>query len=375
MRNRNYLFMTADLSDALRAHHGAISTKVDGIRTEDFKSRTDDALSEQIVADLLIIPVELDEDHRTMTKEEIRVDVSDDPRRAIFPRGRSLLIPGIRVTVSVPFRGNPELWKLRPNIWRSTVPYGIIRPSRDGSGGTLEIEIEQPADDPIENVKQTLDENMEGIRFYLNNQRIQLASQIPSLPDQVKAAVKNRRERLAKHDDLSNLLGIPAKPAFDASTDIRTPMTAPVMSKPSGNVTVTARWDVFLSHASEDKDAFARPLAEALRERGLQVWFDEFTLRVGDSLRRSIDKGLSASKFGVVVVSPAFLSKEWPQKELDGLVAREIDGHKVILPVWHNIDAAELRKHSPMLADRLAVSSEKGLKAVVEKLLDAISPR
>ncbi len=132
-------------------------------------------------------------------------------------------------------------------------------------------------------------------------------------------------------------------------------------------------WDVFVSHASEDKEQFARPLAQGLKDRGLRVWFDEFTLRVGDSLRRSIDKGLAHSRFGVVVISPAFLSKEWPQKELDGLMAREVDGRKVILPVWHNIDAATLRKDSPMLADRLATSSNKGLKQVIDELIEAIN--
>jgi hypothetical protein len=122
-----------------------------------------------------------------------------------------------------------------------------------------------------------------------------------------------------------------------------------------------AEWDVFISHASEDKDDFVRRLAHGLEEKGLKVWFDEFTLTVGDSLRRSIDDGLSRSRFGIVVISPAFLRKDWPQRELDGLVAREIRGVKVILPVWHNITADLIRKYSPTLADRLAVSSASGL--------------
>jgi hypothetical protein len=130
-------------------------------------------------------------------------------------------------------------------------------------------------------------------------------------------------------------------------------------------------WDVFLSHASEDKE-FARALAQGLRDRGLRVWFDEFTLRVGDSLRRSIDKGLAHSRYGVVVISPAFVSKEWTQRELDGLIAREVDGRKVILPVWHNIDAIALHHHSPLFADRLATSSSRGLLQVISELLEAM---
>jgi hypothetical protein len=131
-------------------------------------------------------------------------------------------------------------------------------------------------------------------------------------------------------------------------------------------------WDVFISHASEDKESFVRPLANRLQEQGLRVWFDELTLTVGDSLRRSIDRGLAKSRYGIVVISPNFLKKEWPQKELDGLVAREIDSVKVILPIWHNIGAAEIRNYSPTLSDRLAVSSSKGLDRVTDELLKAI---
>lgn len=125
---------------------------------------------------------------------------------------------------------------------------------------------------------------------------------------------------------------------------------------------------VFISHASEDKSPFVRLLAEALRHRGLQVWYDEFSLRVGDSLRRSIDKGLNQCRYAVVIISPSFLRKEWPQRELDGL----IQGRKAILPVWHNITLQEVRNYSLTLADRIATCSSKGIGQVVDDLIQAI---
>jgi len=133
-------------------------------------------------------------------------------------------------------------------------------------------------------------------------------------------------------------------------------------------------WDIFISHASEDKDAVARPLAERLRSLDLKVWYDEFALSLGDSLRQSIDYGLANSRFGVVVLSPNFLAKNWPKKELDGLFSRETEGEKVILPVWHNIDQAGLSKHSPMMADRFAVSTSKGLDTVVKEIMKVVDP-
>ena len=134
------------------------------------------------------------------------------------------------------------------------------------------------------------------------------------------------------------------------------------------------KWDAFISHASEDKDDFVRPLADGLTECDLSVWFDEFELKVGDRLRESIDHGLSQSRFGIVVLSPHFFEKQWPRNELDGLVARETGGAKVILPVWHNIDAAAVQTFSPVLAGRVATSSSKGLNLVIKDLMQAIAP-
>ncbi len=132
-------------------------------------------------------------------------------------------------------------------------------------------------------------------------------------------------------------------------------------------------WDIFICHASEDKEAFVRPLAEGLNNHGVKVWYDEFTLKLGDSLRRSIDHGLVNSRYGVVVISRDFILKEWPQRELDGLVAREVGGVKVILPVWYNITAEEICKYSPTLADKLAAPSDEGLEEVITKILEVVT--
>ena len=123
-------------------------------------------------------------------------------------------------------------------------------------------------------------------------------------------------------------------------------------------------YDVFISHASEDKESVARPVARHLQELGLKVWIDECELTLGDSLRRKIDAGLARSRYGVVVLSPAFFGKEWPNKELDGLVAREDGSGKVVLPVWHNVNASDVLKYSPILAGKVAVSTARGIPHV-----------
>ncbi len=130
--------------------------------------------------------------------------------------------------------------------------------------------------------------------------------------------------------------------------------------------------DVFISHASEDKEAVARPIAEELRARGFAVWYDEYEIKVGDSIPKKIDEGLG-SRFGVVVLSPSFFAKNWPKKELEALLQREADeGAKIILPVWHQVTADEVSKHSKLLATRRAALMSKGVKAVVDEIVDAI---
>jgi len=114
------------------------------------------------------------------------------------------------------------------------------------------------------------------------------------------------------------------------------------------------QYDVFISHASEDKDEIVRPLAQALRGEGLSVWYDEFELKIGDSLRRKIDKGLANSKFGIVVLSKEFIKKGWTNYELDGIITKSVSGEQIVLPIWHNITKKEVIDFSPSLADKLA---------------------
>lgn len=130
-----------------------------------------------------------------------------------------------------------------------------------------------------------------------------------------------------------------------------------VRDRPPQIVAGLEGYDVFISHASEDKDSIVRSLATALTEVGLNVWYDEFTLRIGDSIRQKIDKGLANSRVGLVVLSPFFVSKGWANYELDGIVTRTVSGEQILLPIWHNITKQEVIDFSPSLADKVARST------------------
>ena len=112
---------------------------------------------------------------------------------------------------------------------------------------------------------------------------------------------------------------------------------------------------------------------QVLRDAGLSVWYDEFELKIGDSLRRKIDKGLAASRFGVVVLSRAFFGRGWPEYELDGLVTRTVAGEQILLPVWHNVTKREVMEYSPSLADRVARSTATHtVEEIAAEIVDVI---
>lgn len=130
---------------------------------------------------------------------------------------------------------------------------------------------------------------------------------------------------------------------------------------------------VFLCHASEDKEEVARPLAESLKTFGFEVWYDEYELQMGDSLREKIDTGLHACDYGVVILSRSFFRKRWPQNELNALLSREVSlMRKILLPVWHGVSREDVARWSPLLADRIAHNTFKGAKDVAMAIQRAI---
>jgi len=138
---------------------------------------------------------------------------------------------------------------------------------------------------------------------------------------------------------------------------------------------MSKEWDVFISHAYEDKSDIAKPLAMALSDFGLKVWYDEFCFKPGDNIRRKIDEGLAKSNYGIVILSKVFMSKYWTNYELDGLVTIDsIEQSERIIPIWHEIDKKELSKYSPSLAIRYGLDTNMSHKELVTRIIDKINP-
>ncbi|HWB18796.1 MAG TPA: TIR domain-containing protein [Phycisphaerales bacterium] len=158
----------------------------------------------------------------------------------------------------------------------------------------------------------------------------------------------------------------------EASRNLRFEVSGKPATAASTNSNVH-EFDAFICHATEDKLNVAAPLAKALTEKGYMVWYDEFQMKVGDSLRQSIDRGLARSRFGIVVFSPSFFAKNWTQYELNGLVNKEMNGGKVILPLWHKVSKNEVMAQSPSLADKVALkTSDFTIEELATKLSEVL---
>lgn len=141
--------------------------------------------------------------------------------------------------------------------------------------------------------------------------------------------------------------------------ELQQQLSQPVATPATTPIAADEEYDVFISHAYEDKESFVDEFVEALRNQGLKVWYDTDKLKWGDSMREKIDRGLAKSKYGVVILSPNYIAehKYWTKTELNGLFQVETVNGKTILPIWHNLTKKQVVEYSPIIADRKAMTT------------------
>ena len=130
--------------------------------------------------------------------------------------------------------------------------------------------------------------------------------------------------------------------------------------------------DFFISHASEDKEEFVRELAQQLIRNGATVFYDEYSIKLGDSLTQKINEGLQNAKYGIIVLSNFFFEKKWTNAELQSIFNKSVNDDFKLLIIYHNIDNDFVRSKFPLLADIKATSSTKGFEKVADELFEAV---
>lgn len=226
--------------------------------------------------------------------------------------------------------------------------------------------LEQPENDRLFlllSVIQVLSKRIDKL-FILDDKIIESLGDIKPKINYINQCVETQNNSLYKQLEMSESLNSKINKLVDISLKERISETV---------LNGEEIYDVFVSHASEDKDLFVRPLVEKLKKLGCKVFYDELSIKWGDSLREKIDEGLHKCKYGIVVLSPNFFAKKWTQVELNALFSRQMNEKKLILPIWHNISRDEVLKNSPMLSDMLALNTAMySTEDIANKIVDLV---
>lgn len=239
----DYLFIDDNLRMELEGNTRAAIQGVEGISAEQFERATDEELLDHIYSRRKIDPLEIFPDEMEMDKAETKIDVSHDPMRNFFSRGGGgpIFVPGLQVTVSVPFRGDPNLWRCKPSISTMNPPRAKIRQDRQQPDmGYVDIVLAQPSDSIGDGSKmrQDIDRTVEEIKRWVEWIKNDVVAYNGGLQGKILQQIKHRRERLAVHGSALKALNIPLKKKAGVEDMVTLPMRKrvirPIPKKPSG---------------------------------------------------------------------------------------------------------------------------------------------
>lgn len=325
----------------------------------------DQALDDAFIKDLksqymMDVPV-LRVDEMTYEEHKTQVDARRQSNRIFFANTGPVLEDALQLVIHIPFDGDPGVFTISPSGTNGRVAEGEILGQ--------ELLLRVTVIDANYDVQGHIDREVKQINWALTHLREKEAYFDEQLTGALAGEVQNRRRTIESRASVTGRLNIPLRqsPMHIAPKELpSSPKKAPPMPKPP-------KWDVFVSHATEDKP-YVDPLVAKLEAEGVSVWYDRLVMDWGDDLRTKIDNGLINCNYGIVVLSKAFLGKKkWTEYELNSLFAREQAGQKLVLPIWHGVRREDLLQYSPMLADRIAkitdTDSYDDIVAALKKLL------
>lgn len=352
---------TETLLDRLHLAVTEAKREVARIPDEQLESVNESQLIEQLCSRAAILPLKLEFENERVSQQEVPVDVSNDFLRGGPAAPGTIIVDGFRLSIHIPFTGNPSLFYLRPNSFGMRRPHGDVE-SQGEDGGAVVFRVETPADldedELVNKLRQKKEDNTRLLTRYVDFMNADVDTYNAKLKEEISVELQRRKERRNRGQRVRDAFGISTTEAqiSNRRPSPRLPTAQREVSVHPSGASEEQR-DFFISHASEDKD-FVRQLVVALRALGATVWFDEYEIQVGDSLRVKIDQGLKTSAYGVVVVSPRLIQKRergWIQRELGGSMARDEKDRPVILPVWYETTASEVADEMPTLADTAAL--------------------
>jgi len=358
------LFGGESINNILESRANSVIDSINDLPECDFiSSNFEKAVEKWISKGRLVPPTFAPHDPFVIRHGPCKIDLAKDPEGLVPNVFGPGLVEGQFLTLGIQLLGNASLLVYRPATCGFDANAGV----RDQ---VIEFYYQEAPVIDVEKYSRLRREFEQKLHQAVESVQNSISAYHLDLERRVVARLQERRNMAESTQTVIKTLGLakrpePAKsnqPKLSIPTDDRTSIS-----------TIPFEYDVFISHAWEDKDSIATPLSHYLLENGCRVWIDEQVIEIGDSLVQKIDHGLIRSKFGIVILSPHFFSKNWPRYELDGLLTREQSGSdKVILPVWHNVGKEEVLRYSTSLAARMAGNSKDGIKHLADELLRII---
>lgn len=355
------LFAKQHIYDFVEAQQTRLQRAYEGLSDED---AMDDVVVQKIKAQFALqIPV-LRRDQMDYEENQTRLSPNETSGRTIFggPGQASRVVTDY--VVHVPFEGDPKVFDLAPSAYNGTVAEGEV----NGNEVLLRFRIGSTNLD----LQAMIERELGKIEWRLHNLMGSTAHLELQLNNTLAVCRAARKRDIDTRASSAVKLSIPKRPPAPNPVQTPPPQTSlkpEQTTKPTRNK--GEQWDVFISHASEDKESYVDGLVNALIDAGISVWYDRLVLEWGDDLRKKIDHGLKNCLFGVVVLSKAFLGgKKWTDHEFSTLFELEEPSKKLILPIWHGIVREDLLTYSPSLAGRLAkISTNDSYQDIADSLL------
>lgn len=215
------LFSHGDLEATLRKYYGEkIPSFVEEIPRDQLLATPEDDIVEHICSKLYLEAIQLYDESMEMEQVETNVDVSNDNDRNPRKKPGPIWVTGVKVIISIPYTGDSILWDLRTSPYQPVFPRGHVRPKNSKGFGLLRIVIEQPIDEPIEEIKKLFENELEIIKNILNTQKSIIENNNKSATEKIRQQIRHRKDSLKKHDGIAELLNIPLKRRHDAPSFI-----------------------------------------------------------------------------------------------------------------------------------------------------------
>jgi hypothetical protein len=324
MAHSDLLFTKYDLRGTLEQHAQRAGNTIASLSASQVAGDAGDAIIVELEKEYRVAPLQVFDNSTAIENDETKIDVSHDPRRAVFDRNRPCYIPGQRVRYLVPFQGDPKMWECRPSSFNLNPPRGKIE------GSEIVFEFEVPNDE-VSRTRQYFDAELANVKQWIQYAAADVENHNQRLGQLLRDALARRREQLGQTAQQIESLGLPVRKRTSMAQTA--PTTGPARAMRQTSRAPAQDYDVALSFAGEDRD-YVEQVAALLQASGIKVFYDKFETvqlwgkNLADHLGEIYGK---RSRFVVMFVSKYYPHKGWPTHERQSAQARAIRENKIVL--------------------------------------------